>query len=382
VDRSEFIGAQAESLVTIPGGWAFVPPPLPPELTISRELLRKEGEARHAVGELLGIARRTDPALLIAPLRRREAVLSNEIEGTYTQVEDVLLGEATGTLESATPGTVEVVRTLEAIQLGQQWLKEGRPLTTGMLLELHARLLHSSRGEGKHPGEFRMRQVYLGMAGASLDAARFVPPPFEQVRPLVDQLVTFATGERAYGPLIDAALIHYQFEAIHPFEDGNGRLGRALISLLWLNWGLLPEPVLYLGGYFAAARERYIDALGQVSKAGNWEGWVDFFLSAVIAESRDAVRRIERTETLIATYRDAAAAASRSHVPVRAVDTVVERVFVCVADIVAACAVSIPAARDAIRALVRAGVLQQGPRLHGRQYWVAEEVLRILYDLR
>lgn len=381
MDRSQFTGTQSQFLVEIPGGHAFVPPALPPRLDVPRSLLLADGDARAAVGELVGQSRKIEASLLIAPLRRREAVLSNVIEGTYTQVEDVLLGEATEGRRETPAEAVEVLRTLDAISLGQQWLLEGRPLSVGMIVELHALLLRSARGELRHPGEFRTKQVYLGAPGSALSEARYVPPPWEQVRPLMEELITFVRSGPTYGPLIDAALLHYQFEAIHPFEDGNGRLGRALISLYWLERELMPQPLLYLGGFFAKNRDLYIERLAAVSRAGDWVSWLEFFISAVVAEARDALLRLRRIEELVSKYRARASAASRSNVPLRVIESVVDRVYVSVGDLVDETSASVPTAREAIRVLESIGLLQPGPRVQGKQYWVAAEVIEELYRL-
>lgn len=381
MDRSQFTEAQRQFLVEVPGGCAFVPPRLPPQVELPRSLLLSDGDARAAVGELVGQSRKLDASLLIAPLRRREAVLSNVIEGTYTQVEDVLLGEATGGKRETPAEAIEVLKTLDAIALGQQWLTEGRSLSVGMILELHALLLQSARGAQRHPGEFRQKQVYLGAPGSALPDARYVPPPWEQVRPLMEDLFSFVAGGPVYGPLVDAALLHYQFEAIHPFEDGNGRLGRALISLYWLERKVLPQPLLYLGGFFAKNRDLYIERLSAVSRNDDWVGWIAFFISAVIAEARDAVARLRRIEDLVGKYRARASAASRSNVPLRAIDSVVDRVYVSVGDLVSETSTTPPTARDAIRVLEAIGLLRLGPRVQGKQYWVAEEVIDELYRL-
>lgn len=381
MDRSQFTEAQRQFLVEVTGGYAFVPPRLPPEIELPRSLLLSDGDARAAVGELVGQSRKIEASLLIAPLRRREAVLSNVIEGTYTQVEDVLLGEATEGKRDTPAEAIEVLRTLDAISLGQQWLLEGRPLSVGMILELHALLLQSARGELRRPGEFRQKQVYLGAPGSALSGARYVPPPWEQVRPLTEDLISFVGSGPVYGPLIDAALLHYQFEAIHPFEDGNGRLGRALISLYWLEQKLMPQPLLYLGAFFARNRDVYIDRLAAVSRAAGWVPWIEFFISAVVAEARDAVVRLRRIEELVSKYRARASAASRSNVPLRAIESVVDRVYVSIGNIMSEASTTAPTAREAIRVLESIGLLRLGPRVQGKQYWVAAEVIDELYRL-
>jgi Fic family protein len=346
-----------------------------------RELLLKDGDARGAVGELVGQGRRLEASMLVAALRRREAVLSNVIEGTYTQVEDVLLGEAAGDAAGSTAETTEVIRTVEAIEIGQKWLEEGRHLSLSMILELHAALLRHSRGERRRPGELRQVQVYLGARGGSIETARYVPPPWEQVRPLLEDLVSFANDPPTYGPLIDAALMHYQFEAIHPFEDGNGRLGRALIPLFLMTHGVMDKPLLYLGAFFAANRETYIGLLGGVSKRGSWDEWIGFFLDGILAEARDATARLRRVDALLNKYRALVSGASRSSAPLVSLDLVIAKVFVSVSDIAEHARTSVPTARNAINVLEEVGLLRPGPRVRGKQFWVSQEVLEELYAL-
>lgn len=381
MDRKEFSPPQEQWLVDISGGIAFVPPVLPPDLALPRSLVLKDGDARGALGELVGQARRMEASLLVAPLRRREAVLSNVIEGTYTQVADVLLGEAAGVTPDSPSETTEVIRTVEAIELGQKWLEEGRPLGVGLILELHAALLRHSRGDSKHPGDLRRAQVFLGTAGGNLATARYVPPPAEQVRPLLENLASFTEAAPVYGALIDAAVAHYQFEAIHPFEDGNGRLGRALIPLFLMSRGVMERPVLYLGGYFAAHRDEYIELLGNVSKRGEWDAWIEFFLAGCVEESRGADLRLRRVEELVSKYRSRIQQSARSATPLIALEAVVERVYVSVSDIAGHTSTSVPTARHAIGTLEEVGLLRPGPRVRGKQFWVAQEVLDELYAL-
>lgn len=381
MDLAEFTEEQAKHLVRGERTWAFVPPPIPTDLELARALILKDGDARGAVGELVGEARRLETSLLVAPLRRREAVLSNVIEGTYTQVEDVLLGEAAAESLDPEPETTEVLRTVEAIEIGQQWLDEGRELSASMILELHAALMRFARGERRNPGSFRQTQVYLESQGGSIESARYVPPPWEQVRPLVDDLMQFSTSGPTYGPLIDAALMHYQFEAIHPFEDGNGRLGRALIPLFLMSRGTVEKPILYLGAFFAAHRDAYIELLGNVSKRGEWLPWIEFFLDGVVSEARDADQRLRRIDALVTKYREAAAGATRSTTPLLVLEYVIDRVYVSVGDVAKQTSTSVPTARKAIDVLVEVGVLRLGPRLRGKQYWVAQEVIDELYTL-
>lgn len=376
----DFSQEQAPHLMEIDRGWAFVPPPLPPaDLELTREIAMADGNARGAIGELVGEARRIEASLLVNPLRRREALLSNVIEGTYTQVEDVLLGEVLAEDADPSPETTEVLRTSDAISLGQYWLEQGRELSPALVREIHGELMRHGRGAGRHPGEFRKVQVFIGNAGEKLEDARFVPPPASFVEPAMESLFRFIDTGPSFGPLIDAALVHYQFEAIHPFEDGNGRLGRALIALQLMAAGVLPKPILYLGAFFAANRDTYIALLNNVSRRGAWQPWIEFFLEGVTTEARDSIRRLEDVHELAQQYRQLARSQTRSNIPALAVEFALDRVFVSVPDIMEATGTTDPTSRAAIDVLVKIGMLVPGPRVRGRQYWVANEVIDRLY---
>ncbi len=307
--------------------------------------------------------------------------MSNVIEGTYTQVEEVLLGEALAEAGEPSLETTEVLRTSDAIALGQYWLSKGRPLTPGLVLELHAELLRHGRGAQRSPGRFRKSQVYIGAPGGNIGSARFVPPPPEQVEPCIDALFDFVRRGPIYGPLIDAALVHYQFEAIHPFEDGNGRLGRALIPLQLMTLGVLETPILYLGGFLAIHRDEYIRLLSMVSKQGGWIEWLDFFLTGVIHEARDSSMRLQRVHELAQQYRRLARDHTRSATPSLAIEYIFDRVYVSVGDVMNVTGTTAPTSKAAIEVLVAIGMLQVGPRIRGRQYWVAREVIDQLYQL-
>ncbi len=378
----DFTAEQVPHLLQLERGWAFVPPPLPPSaLELTREITLRDGDARGAIGELVGEARRIETSLLVNPLRRREAVLSNVIEGTYTQVEDVLLGEVLAEDADPSPETTEVLRTSDAISLGQYWLEQGRPLSPALLRDIHGELMRHGRGARRNPGEFRKVQVFIGNPGEPLTDARFVPPPPALVEPAIDAMFDFIGRGPSFGPLIDAALVHYQFEAIHPFEDGNGRLGRALIALQLMSVGILTKPILYLGAFFAAHREMYIELLNQVSKRGAWQPWIEFFLDGVISEARDSIRRLEDVHQLAHRYRQLARAQTRSTTPALAVEFALDRVYVSVPDVMKATGTSAPTSKAAIDVLAGIGMLVPGPRVSGRQYWVAREVIDRLYRL-
>lgn len=381
--------ATGELVLNGSGMLAFVPAPLPPKLRITRELLIAVEEARAAVSELNGrgrLVRSLD--LIVRPLARREAVLSSKLEGTQTEIRELILREASPEWDARhsawehlrqSEDVEEVLNYLATIQLAQAWLADGRSLELPMIKDLHARLLQGVRGQERVSGALRSRDVYIGTARGGMENARFVPPPPEQVEALLGGLVSFADGETTYGPLIDAAIAHYQFEAIHPFEDGNGRLGRLLIPLQLMQRGVLERPLVYLGSYFLDHDWQYRDGLLRVSTRGAWLEWVLLFLDAVRSAARDALRRVERFLELHDEYRERVAA-SPSKAPLLALDFVMERVFVTVRDVEDATGTTYPTARVAIDALVEAGVLVPHARIRGSQVWRAEQLLREVYE--
>jgi Fic family protein len=382
VKPSEFSPQNQVHLLEIGGGLvAFLPPPLPSDIEFPRAVYMADGNARAAVGELGAGARRVQNlSLILGPLRRREAVLSSRIEGIDTEVAEIVLHDAVQDAPPPNADQTEALRYLEALDEGHSWLSEGRPLSLSLLRGLHATLLRQARGERRHPGEFRKAQVFIGNREQGLEEARFVPPPPEQVPPAVDALMEFATGESVFGPLIDAALTHYQFEAIHPFEDGNGRLGRLLIPLQLVSRGLLDRPLIYLSAYFESHRDEYMAGLHAVSTQGAWEPWVLFFLAAVEHAARDTDSRVRRIEDLREGYRARLASASKSTVPLLVLDDVLEKVYVSAPDVQRFGRVSAPTARATLSVLAKVGIIEPGPRLRGTQYWVARELLAEAYE--
>lgn len=380
--RTEFSVPRQSHLLDIGDGLvAFLPPPLPPPIEFPRAVYMADGNARAAIGELVAGARRVQNlSLILGPLRQREAVLSSRIEGIETEVAEIVLRDAVQDAMPVSADQTEALRYLEALDEGHAWLSEGRPLSLSLLRGLHATLLRQGRGERRHPGEFRMAQVFIGNREQGVEAARFVPPPPEQVPPAAEALMRFVTGAPVFGPLIDAALAHYQFEAIHPFEDGNGRLGRLLIPLQLVSRGVLDRPLVYLSAYFESHREQYMAGLQAVSTEGAWQEWVLFFLAAIEHAARDTDSRVRRIEELRAGYRARLASASKSTVPLLVLDDVLEKVYVSAPDVQRFGGVSAPTARATLAVLAKAGVIEPGPRLRGAQYWVARELLAEAYE--
>ena len=287
---------------TIDGQGAFVPASLPREVTLSSKSVYLLDEASRAVATLAGVGETIpNPHLLMQPLLRREALLSSRIEGTVASLTEVFSYEARPQ-SPARDDVREVVNYVQAMELGVERLQT-LPISLRLVNQIHQRLLTGVRGEDKHPGELRKRQVWIGAPGSSIKDARFVPPPPELIRELFLDWETFANETSEIPPLVKCAMMHYQFETIHPYEDGNGRVGRLMITLYLIASGVLSRPLLYLSAYFEADRQRYYDELLNVSATGDWERWLSYFLAGVRGEARDVQARIRRLRQLLEGYR-------------------------------------------------------------------------------
>lgn len=288
---------RAGRFVTQPEGFrAFVPSPLPPDpdLTLESDLVAELSAADTALGRLDGVVGVVpDPDLFVAMYVRREAVLSSQIEGTQSSLQDLLdleIGESRGVKADVS----EIVNYVAAMNHGLERLAE-LPLSGRLIREVHERLLDGVRGSGATPGEFRRSQNWIGPEGTALEDAVFVPPPVAEMRTAVSDLEKFMHERDLRPNLIDVGLVHAQFETIHPFLDGNGRVGRLLITLMLVERGILSRPLLYLSHFFKRHRAEYYDRLMAVRLSGDWEGWMRFFLGGVAetaSEATETARRI------------------------------------------------------------------------------------------
>jgi len=287
------------------GYFAFVPPPLPPALPLDWELAGLLSEADRAVAELSGAGRLLpNPHLLIRPYLRREAVLSSLIEDTYAEVEELLLFDLGPANAPEKPSVREVANHIVALETGLKRLGE-LPISSRLIKELHAILLQTVRGgdSTKTPGEFRRSQNWIGRPGSTLNTATFVPPPPHMLSEMLGVWENYFHAESAEPPLVKIALLHYQFEAIHPFLDGNGRIGRLLITLFLCDRKILSEPLLYLSSYFERYRDDYYRHLLAVSTQGAWKEWVIYFLTGVRETAKEALTDTARLVDLYNHYR-------------------------------------------------------------------------------
>jgi Fic family protein len=282
---------------------SFVPNPLPPvpKLHISNELQRKMNEAMLALGRLDSITLLLpDTNYFLYLYIRKEAVLSSQIEGTQSSLSDLLLFEMDGIPSVPLNDVKEILNYVNALNYGIQRLKEGFPFSIRLIKELHAKLLSSGRGSEKEPGEFRTSPNWIG--GTRPGNALYVPPPPHKVLDCMGDLEKFVHGQpEQTDTLIKLALTHAQFETIHPFLDGNGRLGRMLITLLLCEEKILCEPLLYLSLYFKQNRQTYYDMLQRVRTEGTWEEWIGFFVDAIKSTAAQAVETARALSSLIET---------------------------------------------------------------------------------
>lgn len=356
---------------------AFFPSPLPPSppLELDAALHRLLDQANQALGRLDGITMLLpDPGQFLYTFIRKEAVLSSQIEGTVSSLSDLLLFE-----NEVSPGVPvgdieEAVNYIAALNHGINSIESGQlPLCNRLLREIHARLLRSGRGSEKSPGEFRRSQNWLGGTGPG--NARYVPPPWEEVEPAMSALERFLHDDPSPSPiLIKAALAHVQFETIHPFLDGNGRVGRLLITLLLIEQRVLQRPLLYLSLYLKRNRDAYYEHLQRVRVEGAWEDWLRFFLEGVVEvagstakTTRGIVEMIERDRGRIHDFGRGAATALRVH------DLAVRRVVVKAPTAAAQLGLSEPPVYAAISRLEQAGILREVTgRARGKTYVYGE----------
>lgn len=379
----EFAPAQRAYVVRADGGyWAFSPPPLPPDLRLDLALVRQLSAADRALGVLAGAGRTLpNPHLLSRSLVRREAVLSSRIEGTQASLSDLVLFEAQAGGNGADQADVREVHNYVAAVEHVLDRERRLPLSLSLLREAHRILLTGVRGGYATPGEFRRSQNWIGRPGCTLDDATYVPPPHERLWDCLDPLEKHLHAKPDLPPLITIACVHYQFEAIHPFIDGNGRVGRLLVVLLLAEWGLLPDPLLDLSAYIEPRRDEYYDRLLAVSTDGDWSGWVSFFLGAVELQAVDAVGRVQRLQQLRDDYRLRVATARSSGLLGVLVDALFETPALTIPRAVTLLGVTHRAARLNIDKLVDAGMLHEVGDRSRNKLFLATDVLRVVEGL-
>ena len=362
------------------GGYrAFVPAALPPEITWGETLAFRLSAADISIGRLAGEGRRLpNPHLLIRPFIRKEAVLSSRIEGTQASLGELLAAEAGAAVERSPADLREVGNYVTALEYGLERL-ESLPLSLRLVRELHEQLMRGVRGDIATPGEFRRSQNWIGRPGSTLADATYVPPPPSELMSCLSAWEQFL-HDRTFPPLVHAALVHAQFEAIHPFLDGNGRVGRLLITLLLAHREVMPSPLLYLSAYFESTRQEYYTRLLSITERGEWEEWLIYFLDGVAAQSEDAIGRIQRIDSLLSGWK-LELARVRSRLPERALDLFSANPFWTVGALADRLDVAYTTAQRAINRLEALGAVSRVGDDRRNRVYCAQAILDVLEEL-
>lgn len=359
---------------------SFSPAPLPPVpgIEVGEEMLKWLLEASRSLQKLDASAQLIPSTeLFISMYVRKEALISSQMEGTQCTLEDVLDPELD---INANLDVADVINYVKAAQYALDRL-HSLPICNRLLRETHQILMEGVRGQEKNPGEFRRSQNWIGPAGCSLKEARYIPPNVEDMEKAMSDLEKYINEDKGHDPLIQAALIHYQFETIHPFLDGNGRIGRLLILLYLMERKLLSKPVIYVSYFLKKNQVEYYDRISEVRRSGNYEQWVKFFLEAVDAAAQDAVKTIEALAALHDQNLAALPRTSRSKDNVRALfDYLEQHPIVDIKHTAIALKVSYNTASTAIRKLAELGILRETTNAARNRVFAYEAYLELLRE--
>lgn len=360
-------------------GKAFLPAPLPRDIVLSTSTWTTINRASAALARLDGAARLIpNPALLRRPALRREAQSTSALEGTYAPFTDVLAADQ-GDMRHMTAEIRWILNFERMAELAFSW-PEDRPLTVGMLGELQRTLVLGTAGELSDAGGLRDRIVVIGAPGRSLDAARFVPPPpGDQLRAGVEELLKWINDPPELPTVVQAAMVHYQFESLHPYSDGNGRLGRLLVIVQLLRGAVIREPLLVVSPWFEERRDQYQDALLELSLNGEWDDWIAFFAEGVAASAAESQRKVERLVGLQQELRSTVQSAGKRGVAERLAADLVGRPYVTQREVAQMYELSKQGASNAIKTLVELGLLEISELrpIRGGRLYVAPTVVDI-----
>ena len=357
----------------------YQPEALPIEDLDYRALIAPVGKANAALARYSGLLRAmVNPAVLLSPITNKEAVLSSKIEGTQATLEEVLEHEAGRTYdENKTQDIREVLNYRAALVLAQEQLQD-HPFRLSLLLHLHRILMDSVRGQNKMPGEFRKEQNWIGRTGCTIEEASFVPPSPLRLLDHLQAWEAYLSGPD-FDVLAQTAIAHAQFELLHPFKDGNGRIGRLLIPLLLFAKGRLSSPMFYLSEYLESHRDEYYARLQAISRHGDWTGWIAFFLEAIIEQATDNTNRVQGIMSLYSTMKDRVRLVTRSQHTAQLVDILFAKPIFKASDIPERTEIPKPTAHTLIRQLLENRIIRTLREGSGRRpaIYVFPELLDI-----
>lgn len=366
-------------VLTKQGYYAFIPAPLPPSLHWTLPLVSALTEAERDLSRLATLTGSSPfPRLLLQAFIRREAVLSSRIEGTQATLAELYTYESAQlSLLEARDDVREVHNYVDALDYGLKRLKNF-PMSLRFIRKIHEKLMQGVRGGNLTPGEFRRTQNWIGTTGSSLTTATYVPPPVDEMHLALADLEKFIHTNNKQPALARAAMIHYQFEAIHPFLDGNGRIGRLLMALLFAEWQILPQPLLNLSVYFERYRQEYYDHLLAVSQHGAWEAWLRFFLRGVSHQAQDSIVRMERLEAIRTRYQSMVNSNRNAERMGSVVDFLFGRPIFTTNQLTEAVGMPFKTARQYIEKLVQAGIVREVTGYARNQVYRADEIFTAL----
>ncbi|KYC54257.1 MAG: Fic/DOC family protein [Candidatus Methanofastidiosum methylothiophilum] len=358
----------------------FIPNPLPPNIEFDEELVLILSRAEEKLGKLSGVCLTLpSPNLLIIPYLRKEAIMSTRIEGTRISMQEVLLSEAKER-EEKTKDAQEVVNYINTVNYALTKIEKS-PINVELIKEMHKVLMEGVRGDEKAPGEFREVQNWIGSELSKVSDANFVPPNPEAVPKLMEDLIEYLNTEHNVPVLVRCALMHYQFETIHPFCDGNGRIGRSLITVYLCKKKKIIKPLLYISEFFEKHRLEYNELLLKTGQTGKFEGWIKFFLKAVEVQSEDASVRAHKLLYLRESYRKRVQREAQSSDILNIIDYLFSNPFITVKRAQHILDVTYPTGKKYVEKLVEYEILKETNRLQREKTFVAYEIYEIIKDI-
>ena len=364
--------------ISHPSYWAYVPNPLPPKIEVNWELASLVSKADIKLGELSGAGQLlSNPHLLISPFIRREAVMSSRIENTQSGLEDLFIFEADQTELSPMSDVKEIINYVRAMEHGIKRL-EDLPISSRLICEIHGILMKGVRGGHATPGLMRTSQNWIGSPGCTLMDATYVPPPVPEMKQCLSDLERYIHSDAQEPALIQCALVHYQFEAIHPFVDGNGRIGRLLITFMLLEKKLLPQPLLYLSDFFERYRDEYYRLLLNVNQKGDWKAWITFFLNGVRQQSENALSTIQKLLDLQNRYRALTTGRRVPKIVNRLIDYLFASPVISISALSKVWEIPFPTVQRGVNYLIEKGILREITGGSRNRLFVADEIFNTI----